>query len=67
MIVEVVNFKRVIDIIQAWWAKSMIAVILFVLGLWIGTVNTEYRIATDCKFAGTFRVDIQAFVCQRKL
>ena len=67
MIVEVVNFKRVIDIIQAWWAKSMIAVILFVLGLWIGTVNTEYRIATDCKFAGAFRVDIQAFVCQRKL
>lgn len=67
MIVEVVNFKRVIDIVQAWWAKSMVAIVLFVLGLWIGTINTEYRIATDCKFAGAFRVDIQAFVCQRKL
>lgn len=67
MIVEVVNFKRVIDIVQAWWAKSMAAVLLFLLGLWIGTVNTEYRIASDCKFAGAFRVDIQAFNCVRKL
>jgi hypothetical protein len=45
----------------------MVAVVLFMLGMWIGTVNTESRIASDCKFAGAFRVDIQAFICQRKL
>jgi hypothetical protein len=45
----------------------MVAIILFVLGLWIGTINAEYRVASDCKFAGSFRVDIQAFVCQRKI
>lgn len=67
MIIEVVNFKRVVDIIQAWWARSMVAVLLLILGLWIGTINAEYRIASDCKFAGAFRVDIQAFACQRKL
>jgi hypothetical protein len=67
MIIEVINFKRVTDTIDAWWARSMIAVVLFLLGLWIGTVNTESRIASDCKFAGAFRVEIQAFICQRKL
>jgi hypothetical protein len=45
----------------------MVAVILFMLGLYIGSTNTESRIASDCKFAGAFRVEIQAFVCQRKL
>jgi hypothetical protein len=45
----------------------MLAVLLFLLGLWIGGINTEGRIASDCKFAGAFRVDIQAFNCQRRL
>jgi hypothetical protein len=45
----------------------MLAVVLFLLGLWIGSVNTESRIASDCKFANAFRVDIQAFNCQRRL
>lgn len=67
MIVDTINFDRVWSAIQAWWAKSMVAVLLFCLGVWIGIVNTEYRIASDCKFAGAFRVDIQAFVCQRKI
>ena len=67
MIVDTINFDRVWSAIQAWWAKSMAAVILFCLGIWIGVVNTEYRVAADCKFAGAFRVDIQAFACQRKI
>jgi hypothetical protein len=45
----------------------MIAILLFLLGLYIGGVNTESRIVSDCKFAGSFRADIQAFTCQRKL
>jgi hypothetical protein len=67
MIVDAIDFKKIWVFINAVWAKSLVAIVLFVLGLWIGTVNTESSIAADCKFAGAFRVDIQAFVCQRKI
>ena len=67
MIVETINFKKLWDFINAVWAKSLIAIVLFLLGLWIGIVQTEARISGDCKFAGAFRVDIQAFMCQRKI
>lgn len=67
MIIETWNPKLVWNWINDIWAKSLIAVVLFVLGLWIGTVQTEGRIAGDCKFANAFRVDIQAFACQRRL
>ncbi len=67
MIVDTINYKAVWVWVNEVWAKSFIAIILFLLGLWIGTVQTEGRIAGDCKFAGAFRVDIQAFACQRRL
>lgn len=62
-----VNWQAAWSWINRVWAKSLVAVVLFVIGLWIGVVQTESRIASDCKFAGAFRVDIQAFTCQRKL
>ena len=64
---EPINFNKAWTVINAWWAKSMVAILLFFVGLLIGMVNTESRIASDCKFANAFRVDIQAFSCQRKL
>ena len=67
MIVESIDIKKIWQTINDWWARSMIAVLLFAIGMWIGVVNTESRIASDCKFAGAFRVEIQAFICQRKL
>jgi hypothetical protein len=67
MIIDTIDYKAVWTWVNAVWAKSFFAVILFVLGLWIGTVQTESRIAGDCKFAGAFRVEIQAFACQRRL
>lgn len=67
MIVDTINYKAVWAWVNAVWAKSFVAVVLFLIGLWIGTVQTEGRIAGDCKFAGAFRVDIQAFACQRRL
>ena len=67
MIIEAVNYKAIWEWVNQIWAKSLVAVLLFFLGLWIGIVQTEGRIASDCKFAGSFRVDIQAFICQRKL
>lgn len=67
MIIDTINYKAVWAWLNAVWAKSFVAVLLFILGLWIGIVQTESRIAGDCKFANAFRVDIQAFACQRKL
>ena len=67
MIVDTINYKAIWAWVNAVWAKSFVAVVLFLIGLWIGTVQTEGRIAGDCKFAGAFRVDIQAFACQRRL
>jgi hypothetical protein len=67
MIIDTINYKAVWAWLNAVWAKSFVAIMLFVLGMWIGIVQTESRIAGDCKFANAFRVDIQAFACQRKL
>lgn len=67
MIIDTINYKAVWAWVNAVWAKSFVAIMLFVLGMWIGIVQTEGRIAGDCKFANAFRVDIQAFACQRKL
>lgn len=67
MLVEAIDYRKIWQVINDLWAKSLVAVLLFVLGLWIGSTNTESRIVSDCKFSGAFRVDIQAFNCQRKL
>ena len=64
---ETFNWQAAWEWINRIWAKSLVAVFLFFLGLWIGIVQTEGRVASDCKFAQAFRVDIQAFTCQRKL
>jgi hypothetical protein len=49
------------------WAKSLGAVIALAIGWSLGSMNVESRIVGDCKFAGSFRVEIQAFACQRKI
>lgn len=67
MIVDVINYKEILAWINAVWAKSLAAVLMFVIGMWIGQAQVESRIVGDCKFAGAFRVDIQAFICQRKI
>ena len=67
MIVETITFKRVLEWINQLWARSLVAVLMFLIGMWIGQINSESRITSDCKFAGSFRVDIQAFTCQRRI
>ena len=67
VIPQAINYKRILEVIDAIWAKSLAAVIMFLLGLWIGNINTESRIVSDCKFAGAFRSEIQAFNCQRRI
>lgn len=67
MLTETIDYRKIWQIINDAWAKSFVAILLFVLGLWIGGITTESRIVSDCKFANAFRADIQAFTCQRKL
>lgn len=67
VIPHVINYKRVLEVINAIWAKSLAAFVMFFIGLWIGQVQTESRIVSDCKFAGAFRSEIQAFNCQRRI
>lgn len=61
------NYKLIIKWIDDAWAKSLVAVILFCVGLSIGQVQTESRVVGDCKYAGAFRVNHEAFVCQRRM
>ncbi len=67
MTIEAINYKVIWEWINAVWAKSFVSVGCLLIGLGIGGVMAEGRIVSDCKFANSFRVDIQAFTCQRKL
>lgn len=67
VIPQAINYKRILEVINAIWAKSLAAVLMFLIGLWVGQVQTESRIVSDCKFAGAFRSEIQAFNCQRRI
>lgn len=67
MIIESIDHRKILDWVNAMWAKSLAAVLLFIIGLWIGSVQTEIRVIGDCKYAGAFRVNHEAFVCQRRI
>lgn len=67
MITENITFKTVIQWANDVWAKSFMSVGCLLIGLGIGGLMAESRIVSDCKFANSFRVDIQAFTCQRKI
>jgi hypothetical protein len=67
MMIESVDHKKIIDWINKVWAKSLAAVIMFLVGMLIGQVQTESRVVGDCKYSGAFRVDHQAFMCQRRI
>ena len=67
MIIESISFKRVLDWINYVWAKSLIAFGMFLIGVSVGQIQVESRITSDCRFAGSFRVEIQAFNCQRRI
>ena len=67
MMLETITYKQILSFVYQTWAKSFAAVLMFVIGMWIGQVQTESRIIGDCKYAGAFRVDVQAFTCQRRI
>jgi hypothetical protein len=67
MIVETIDYKKFFVWVNNIWAKSLAAVLMFFIGMAIGQVQTESRIIGDCKYAGAFRVEQQAFTCQRRI
>jgi len=67
VIVETIDYRKIITWINAVWAKSLAVVIMFVIGMCIGQVQVESRVIGDCKYAGAFRVNHEAFVCQRRI
>jgi len=67
MLADTVDYKQIINWVRGIWANSLAVVIMFFVGMSIGQVQTEIRFVGDCKYAGAFRVDTQAFTCQRKI
>lgn len=67
MIIDAINYKAIFAWINTIWAKSLAAFIMFFIGLHIGEIQTESRVVGDCKYAGAFRVEQQAFMCQRRI
>jgi hypothetical protein len=67
MNIETFNYKQILTWINNVWAKSLAAVLMFWIGIWIGQVQIESRVIGDCKYAGAFRVAHEAFVCQRRI
>lgn len=67
MMIESIDHKKIIAWVNDVWAKSLAAVLMFFIGMAIGQVQTESRVIGDCKYAGAFRVEQQAFTCQRRI
>lgn len=65
--IDTFDYRKVLTWINDVWAKSLAAVLMFFIGIAIGQVQTESRIIGDCKYAGAFRVEQQAFMCQRRI
>lgn len=67
MIVDTIDYKKIFAWVQDVWAKSLAAFVMFFIGWYMGQVQTESRVIGDCKYAGAFRVEQQAFMCQRRI
>lgn len=67
MTIETFDYKKIFVWINNVWAKSLVAFIMFFVGICIGQVQVEGRVVGDCKYAGAFRVGHEAFVCQRRI
>ncbi len=59
--------KRIVERLKRIWAASFWPLFALLLGVLIGVLVTTSNIINDCKYAGAFRIDSQAFSCQRKI
>ena len=67
MILHEHEYKRIKTALAGVWAKSFWPLFALLLGILIGVLFATSDILNDCKYAGSFRVDSQAFSCQRKI
>ena len=61
------EYKRIKEACKRIWAASFWPLLALLLGVLAGVLITTGNIINDCKYAGAFRVDSQAFSCQRKI
>lgn len=61
------HIREKLQRLQEIWANSFWPVLALLCGLLVGLLVGRAAIVDDCRFAGAFRVDSQAFTCQRKL
>ena len=59
--------KRIKETCKRIWASAFWPLLALLLGVLVGVLGTTGSIINDCKYAGAFRVDSQAFSCQRKI
>lgn len=59
--------KQIIDGSKRIWAKAFWPLLTLLCGVLFGWIGATSEIVNDCKYAGAFRVDSQAFNCQRKI
>jgi hypothetical protein len=70
---ELGQFRELIDLKKMWssaqmvWAGSLGVVIALVFGFFVGYMYSKNAIVNDCSFTNGFRVNSQAFTCQRKI
>lgn len=61
------EYKRIKEACKRIWAASFWPLLALLLGVLAGVLIATGNIINDCKYAGAFRVDSQAFSCQRKI
>jgi len=59
--------KRIKETCKRIWASAFWPLFALLFGILIGVLATTGSIINDCKYAGAFRVDSQAFSCQRRI
>ena len=67
MFLHEAEYKRIKEILKRTWAASFWPLFALLCGSLIGVLVATSRIIEDCKYSGSFRVDSQAFNCQRKI
>ena len=59
--------KQITERLKRIWSASFWPLFALLLGVIAGVLIATGNIINDCKYAGAFRVDSQAFSCQRKI